>query len=92
MTGKEDANACTAEGSDGYPDMILQFDVQAIFAAIGEVEDGDVRVLSLTGNLLEESGGTAVIGEDVVSILKKAGGNNNGNSGQGPKPGKGNNN
>lgn len=90
MTGKEGAYACAEEGPDGYPDMVLTFDTQAIVAAMGEVEDGGLSVLSLTGNLLEESGGTAITGEDVVSILKKAGGNNNGNSAHGIKSAPGN--
>ncbi len=37
-------------------------------AALGPDSDGDVLVLQLTGNLLDETG---IMGEDVVVILKK---------------------
>ena len=40
-------------------------------AALGEVIDGEVVLLKLTGNLIEEAGGTAIAGEDVVWILVK---------------------
>lgn len=69
--GKEDAFDCTTEGPDGYLDLTLKFDTQAVVADIGYVEDGDVLLLQLTGNLKEEYGGTAIMGEDVVVILKK---------------------
>jgi hypothetical protein len=68
FTGKEDAYDCTEEGLDGYMDLTLKFDTQEIVEALGEVEDGDVLVLELTGNLL---GGEGFVGEDVVVILKK---------------------
>jgi hypothetical protein len=71
FTGKEDALDCTEEGPDGYLDLTLKFDTQEIVEAIGEVEDGEVIVLTLTGNLQEEFGGTPIKGEDVVVILKK---------------------
>jgi len=63
--------ACTDEGPDGFLDLTLKFNTQEIVAAIGEVEDGEVLILMLTGNLKEEFGGTAIAGEDVVVILKK---------------------
>jgi len=68
FTGKADAFDCTAEGPDGVLDLTLKFDSQAVVAALGPVTDGEVRVLQLTGNLLD---GTAIVGEDVVVILKK---------------------
>jgi len=71
FTGKEDAFDCTEEGPDGFLDLTLKFDAQEIIAALGDVNDGDVRVLPLTGNLLEEFDGTPIQGEDVVVILKK---------------------
>ena len=40
-------------------------------AALGEAGDGDVLVLSLTGDLTEECGTLPFEGEDVVIILKK---------------------
>lgn len=69
--GKEDPFDCTTDGPDGYMDLTLKFKSQEIVTAIGEVADGDVLVLTLTGNLLEEFGGTPIVGEDVIVILKK---------------------
>jgi hypothetical protein len=68
FVGKEDAYDCTEEGPDGYMDLTLKFDTQEVAAALGEVSDGDVLVLSLTGSLL---GGEGFVGEDIVVILKK---------------------
>ena len=62
--------ACSANG-DGYLDLVLHFDVQALTEAIGNVADGDVVSLKLVGHLYPEFGGTPVIGFDSVSILKK---------------------
>ncbi len=38
---------------------------------MGEVADGDVLVLTLTGNLLNVSVGTPIQGQDVVVIKEK---------------------
>lgn len=69
--GKVDPFDCTTDGSDGFLDLTLKFKSQDLAAAIGEVADGDVLVLQLTGNLMEEFGGTPIFGEDVIVILKK---------------------
>ncbi len=69
--GKKEAYECTIEGADGHLDLTLKFRTQDIVAILGAVSDGEVRVLELTGNLKEEYGGTPVVGEDVVVILKK---------------------
>jgi hypothetical protein len=66
-----DIYACTEDGPDGYLDMTLKFDTQALVTAMGEVSGGQALKLTLTGNLLEEFGGTPFVGEDVVKILKK---------------------
>jgi hypothetical protein len=71
LIGKETQFYCTEEGPDGYLDLTLKFDKQEVVEAIGEVNDGDVIVLTLTGNLLEEHGGTPIIGEDIIIIRKK---------------------
>jgi hypothetical protein len=55
----------------GRSNLILKFSARDIVAAIGEVNDGEVVVLQLTGNLNEDAGGDAIIGEDTVIILKK---------------------
>ena len=65
---------CSTEGADGYMDLTLKFDKQEVVAALealGEVSDGDCVVLTLTGNLKEAFGGTAISGQDVVRIIKK---------------------
>jgi hypothetical protein len=59
---------CTGEGPDGYPDLTLKFRTQDIVDAIGEVEDGDTVVLTLTGELID---GTPIDGRDCIVILEK---------------------
>lgn len=67
--GKSDCHEdCTEAGPDGYMDLTVKFDAQEVVAALGELEDGDCLVLTLTGNFLD---GRAIAGEDVVLILKK---------------------
>ena len=74
-----DCEDCTTEGPDGYPDLTLKFDKQAVIAALNtppEPEDpewtpptdSECRLLTLTGALLEEFGGTAISGVDVMRI------------------------
>ncbi len=67
----EDANDCTEEGPDGFLDLTLKFGNQELVAALGPVDDGDVLLLTLTGNLKAEFGGTPIEGQDVVVIRKK---------------------
>jgi hypothetical protein len=62
---------CTTAGPDGYLDLTLKFDEQAIVDALGEIEDGKCLILTFTGNLKEEFGGTAFSGHDVVRIINK---------------------
>jgi hypothetical protein len=66
--GKQDARDCTRDGLDGYIDLNLKFGTQEVIAALGEVGNGDVLVLSLTGTLKQECGGLPFEGEDVVII------------------------
>lgn len=68
--GKMDAFDCTEEGPDGYMDLTFKFSGPELAAALGPVADGDVIVVPLMGNLLEEFGGTPIVGEDVIVILK----------------------
>jgi hypothetical protein len=56
---------------DGYMDLSFKFKAQEVIAALGEVYDGEVLVLQLTGKLRPEFGGTSFVGEDVVVIIKK---------------------
>lgn len=69
--GKEEIYDCNEAGPDGFLDLTLKFKTQEVVAALGEVNDGDVLVLHLTGNLLAEYGGTPVVGEDVIWIVEK---------------------
>ncbi len=70
--GKEDAYAdCIENGADSYLDLKLKFQTQNIVDMLGVVSDGEQRVLTLTGHLKDEFGGTAITGEDIVIILKK---------------------
>ncbi|UCG56028.1 MAG: hypothetical protein JSU70_14290, partial [Phycisphaerales bacterium] len=62
---------CTTEGPDGYVDLTLKFDTQAIVDALGEVNDGDEFVLILTGALRESCGAIPIQGSDCVRIIKK---------------------
>ena len=59
---------CGDPGPDGIDDLTMKFDTQDILAAIEPVEDGEVRVLTVTGLLTD---GTAISGVDVVCIKKK---------------------
>jgi len=63
-----DCEGCSTEGPDGYVDLTLKFDTQAVVEAIGEVEDGDCLELVLTGELLDT---TLITGSDWVLIIKK---------------------
>jgi hypothetical protein len=62
---------CTTDGPDGYDDLTLKFDTQEIVAAVGDVEDRDTLVLTLTANL---SDGTELKGQDCIIVLKNEGG------------------
>jgi hypothetical protein len=68
FSGREDAYDCTEAGPDGFSDLALKFSAQELVAALGDVSDGEVLVLRLSGNLKEEHSGAAFVGEDVVII------------------------
>lgn len=59
------------ESPDGNVDMTLKFDRKQIIPVIGEVNDGDVIELTLTGNLKSEFGGTPIQGTDTIIIEKE---------------------
>ncbi|UCF05174.1 MAG: T9SS type A sorting domain-containing protein [bacterium] len=68
VTGKTGCE-CTAEGRDGYRDLILRFRAREIGEALretGPFEPGDERMLTLTG-LLED--GTAFTASDCVVFI-----------------------
>jgi alpha-tubulin suppressor-like RCC1 family protein len=59
------AGEYNTDGPDGYFDLIVQFDTQAILEAIGEVSKGDVIELLLTGVQFDK---TPIEGTDCVVI------------------------
>ncbi|MFQ5918467.1 MAG: hypothetical protein ACE5I4_00300 [Thermoplasmata archaeon] len=61
-------DGCDEEGPDGYLDLTLKFDTQAVVELLGEVSDGDVLYLEFHGLLFD---GTSFEGGDSVEILKK---------------------
>ncbi len=63
-----DTCECTTEGPDGYMDMTLKFDHREILAALGTVQDGEMRVLTLTGMTYDS---IPIMGQDCVVIIHK---------------------
>ena len=59
---------CTSEGRDGFIDLCLKFDKEAIFDALGGVSIDDSFVLKLTANLND---GTPIEGYDCMDIVRK---------------------
>lgn len=71
LTGKADALDCNELPPDGWADLTVKFNLQDVVTALDAIEplgDGQVRILMVTGKLLD---GTDFVGEDVVQILKK---------------------
>jgi len=60
---------CTVEGPDGYTDLTLKFETQAIVEALGEVTDGEEWILLLTGVLHDD---TPIEAEDCIVIRSKS--------------------
>lgn len=56
---------CTPDGGDGYMDLTLKFDHQEILAAIEPVSEGDIIILTLTGETFD---GSPIEGRDCVVI------------------------
>jgi len=68
LADSNDCN-CTEAGPDGFLDLVLKFEKQAIVETLGEVEDGDELVLELTGMLYDE---TRITGQDCIIIRAKS--------------------
>lgn len=68
MSDGADECECTTEGPDGYVDLTLKFDTQEIVDSLGEVDDGDILLLTLTGLLFDEM---PIEGADCVVIKSK---------------------
>jgi hypothetical protein len=43
---------CTISGPDGFFDLSLKFDAKSLIAVFGEVNNGDVLELTMTGDLV----------------------------------------
>jgi hypothetical protein len=56
---------CGSGDEDGHTDLTLKFPAPAVVAALGEVADGEHRVLTLTGNLVD---GTPFEAQDCMLI------------------------
>ncbi len=63
----EDRIYCNGE-HDGIPDLTLKFEAPEIVQALGDVQDGDLVTLQLTGQLYD---GTEITGSDVVTVLAR---------------------
>ena len=64
------AESCICEGAvgpDGYPELIVKFEIEALLETLGSVSDGDLFELSLTG-LLDDGSGDSIVGTDCVVI------------------------
>jgi len=57
---------CHELGPDGYLDLTLKFDAREIAGALGQVYDGDLLPLTLTG---EDTAGVLLVGTDCVLII-----------------------
>ena len=68
VSDPQDDCDCTEEGGDGFADLTLKYKNQEIVVKLGEVNDGDELVLTLTGELLD---GTTIEGYDCIVVLKK---------------------
>ena len=62
------ATSCTTAGPDGFTDLVLSFSNPDVSASLGTVTDGQVIVLTLTGNLKSQFGASPIKGQDVVVI------------------------
>jgi probable HAF family extracellular repeat protein len=60
---------CTEDGPDGYTDLTLKFETQAIVEALGQVTDGEEWILLLTGVLHDD---TPIEGADCIIIRSKS--------------------
>jgi len=61
---------CHDLNGDGYLDLTLKFKTQEVVETLGLCEFNDMTIpFTITGNLMEEAGGTAFIGQDCMWIL-----------------------
>jgi hypothetical protein len=61
-------HGCPKKKLDGRPDLVVEFDVNTLVASLGTVKNGQVRVLTVNGALLD---GTTFEGQDRIKISTK---------------------
>lgn len=64
-----DCSSCTSVGADGYADLTIKFDFQAISATVEDPAVGSCLDLTITGNLKAEFGGTPIKGTDKIVVV-----------------------
>ena len=64
------ATDCTIAGADGFTDLVLSFDNQAVGAHFITLPVGQAPTLELTGKLKATFGARPIRGQDVVKIVK----------------------
>ena len=69
--GKYDCNDCIETGPDGYMDLVLFYRAQEINSVIDYAADGDCLNLWMDTKLKQEYGGTVMVGQDVLKIIRK---------------------
>ncbi len=63
---------CHDYNGDGYMDLTLKFKIQELVGTLDLGSYGGKTIpLTLTGNLMEDYGGTSIYGQDCVRILEK---------------------
>lgn len=60
--------SCDTDKGDGYEDLVLKFKSQAISTALGEVTDGEIVTLLLSGSTYD---GLDIVADDSVTIIKR---------------------
>lgn len=58
--------ACTAEGADGYMDLIMKFDSRTVTGFLGSVSEGDEIAITISGRLVD---GSSFEGYDCMVIV-----------------------
>ncbi|MEW5803264.1 MAG: hypothetical protein AB1847_14300 [bacterium] len=67
IADRQDICDCTIEEGDGIDDLVFDFDCSKILSTMGDIGEGDVAVLTITGELRD---GTPIEGEDCIVIQK----------------------
>lgn len=62
---------CHDLDGDGYLDLTLKFKTQEVLASLGDVNDGEVIKLTISGHLKKEACSVPIQGSDCIIVLKK---------------------